>query len=74
MEFSTPRVALDVVRILVGDFVGEEIGRGVGLLFQRIEIALQFLIHGVEDHVILSPESDRGDGQQRGDIENSHNV
>ena len=36
-----------------------------GLLFESLEVALQFLAHRVEEYIVRSPESRGGNGQQR---------
>ena len=70
----------DIVRVLIGDFIGKEIGLGICLLLQDVEVPLQLLGQGVENSVGLVsggrlltaggrrrlPEDNSGKGQRHG--------
>lgn len=60
------------VSVEVGDLIRHEVGWRVGF-FQRVEIALEFLAHGVENNRVAGSERHYRNGQKRGQFCEFHN-
>ena len=64
----------DLMRVEIGDLVGHEVRGGIGLLFEGLIVALELLIHGVEEDAVSGAEDGCRQGEERRDLEGFHKI